>query len=243
MTDVTYNVTNFTTKDVAACSAEIRELSEDAENMEQLSMRITRLLRERLTFGPESEPAMALVRLFKTHRLTDLPEDLQQAASGGGSEELKPETPCLTLLGTSGANPRWNQRKFSKGHQAIALKDADTVRGIPMIASLLQGFGLDIEQLLHNDPLFLEEWGHSSFNVFYIKEALGSPWIPSQDDFIVPLRIKSVLGLGGLLPGGDVFAVVMFSRVTIPDDTAAVFRSLSVTIRSALTPYSNRVFA
>lgn len=243
MTAVSYNVTNFTAKDVAACSAEIRELSEDAQSMEELSIKITRLLRERLTFGPAAEPAMALVRLFKTHRLADLPQDLQEITSTGGAEPLKPETVCLTLLGSSGANPRWNQRKFSKGHQVIPLKDAESVRAIPMIASLLQGFGLDIDQLLQNDPLFLEDWGHSSFNVFFIKEALGSQWIPSQDDFVVPLRIKSVLGFGGLLPGGDVFAVVMFSRVTIPDDTAALIRSLSITVRSILTPYMYRVFA
>jgi hypothetical protein len=243
MTAVSYNLANFTMKDISECSAEIRELAEGTASMEELCTKITRLLRERLTFGPTADPAMALVRIFKTHRLGELPEDLQTIARATKNEKLNPETMCLTLMGSSGANPRWNQRKFSKGHQAIPLIDTPSVHRIPMIASLIQGFGLDIEQLLQDDPLFLEAFGHSTFNVFFIKEALGSQWIPSQDDFVIPLRIKSVLGCGGLLPGGDVFAVVMFSRFTIPDDTAAVFRSLSVTFRSVLTPYVYRVFA
>lgn len=230
-------------KDLAACAAEVKALGETAQSMEELCMKITRLLRERLSFGRAEEPALALVRLFKTQRLGDLPAELQAIANCGREVELGDDTLCLTLLGSSGANPRWNQRKYSKGHQAIPLEDVASVQRIPMIASLLQGFGLNIEEVLHGDPLFLHDWGNSNFSVFFIKDALGSEWIPAQEEFIVPMRIKSVLGCGGVLPGGDVFALVMFSRVAISDQTAAIFRSLSIAIRSALTPFVYRVFA
>ena len=43
-------------------------------------------------------------------------------------------------------------------------------------------------------------------------EAAGSPYIPAQEDFVQPVGIRSVLGFGGMLPGGDIFVVILFSR-------------------------------
>lgn len=247
MTAAAYDLTNFTLKDLAACAAEVKALGETAQSMEELCIKITRVLRERLSVGlteePKAEPALALVRLFKTQRLKDLPDELQAIANSGRELALGEDTLCLTLLGSSGVNPRWNQRKFSKGHQAIPLEDVASIQRIPMIASLLQGFGVNIEEMLHGDPLFLQDWGNNNFNVFFIKEAHRSEWIPAQEEFVVPMRIKSVLGCGGLLPDGEVFALVMFSRVAISEDTAAMFRSLSIALRSALAPFVYRVFA
>ena len=51
-----------------------------------------------------------------------------------------------------------------------------------------------------------------TYNVFHVPEAFDNPLIPAQEDFVLPYRIKSVLGFGGLLPSGDIFAVILFLK-------------------------------
>lgn len=37
---------------------------------------------------------------------------------------------------------------------------------------------------------------------------------------IVPFGIRSVLGFGGMLPDGNLFAIIMFSKVPVPREKA-----------------------
>ena len=78
--------------------------------------------------------------------------------------------------------------------------------------------------------------GHEkrSYDVFHVEEALGSPYIPAQREFVIPYRIASVVGFGGLLRTGEMFAVVLFSRAHIPAASAARFRAIALDIRSSL---------
>ena len=57
-------------------------------------------------------------------------------------------------------------------------------------------------------------------------------------EFVVPFGIKSVLGFGGVLPPGDLFAVIMFSRVPVPRETADLFRNLALSVKLAILPFS-----
>ena len=43
-----------------------------------------------------------------------------------------------------------------------------------------------------------------------------------------------MLGFGGLLPGGNVFAVLMFTRVAVPRSTAEMFRNIALNAKLAL---------
>lgn len=86
-------------------------------------------------------------------------------------------------------------------------------------------------------PSIITENPHKSFNVFYIPQALNSPYIPAQDEFVIPHKIKSVLGFGGMLPSGDLFAVILFSKMFIPLETAERFKWLSAYIRIAIEEY------
>ena len=82
-----------------------------------------------------------------------------------------------------------------------------------------------------------------TFNVFHVAEAVGSPSIPAQQDFVIPAGIRSCLGFGGMLPRGDLFALIMFSRVSIPYKTAAMFKTLSLSVKSAILPFESKVLA
>lgn len=58
-------------------------------------------------------------------------------------------------------------------------------------------------------------------------EAIGSPSIPAQDDFVAPHGIKSVAGFGGLLVNGQVLVVIRFTKVAVQKASAAMFRALT----------------
>jgi hypothetical protein len=89
-----------------------------------------------------------------------------------------------------------------------------------MISQLIQQFGLEIENVIEPAPELLADLESHTFNVFYIPEALGSPYIPAQKDFVIPYKIKSVMGFGGMLPSGNLFAILLFAKVLIPENTA-----------------------
>ena len=56
----------------------------------------------------------------------------------------------------------------------------------------------------------------------------------AQDEFVVPYGVTSVLGFGGLLRSGELFAVILFSRAPIPEASALRFRAIALDVRSAL---------
>jgi hypothetical protein len=61
---------------------------------------------------------------------------------------------------------------------------------------------------------------------------------------VIPHGIRSVLGFGGVLPSGDLFAMILFSRVRIPREIAELFKTLSLNVKVALLPFvDRRVFA
>jgi hypothetical protein len=82
----------------------------------------------------------------------------------------------------------------------------------------------------------------SSFNVFYVPEARESPYIPDQEAFVRPVGVRSVLGFGGMLPRGDMFVVILFSKVAIPRETAEMFRTLALNVKMAVLPFDEAVF-
>jgi hypothetical protein len=229
--------------DMVACSAALRRMGNGAHSMEEVSERIVEYLYEPLSGVLGRENPFALVRLFKTHPYGELDEELQSFARRLLGREPQPSTKCLTLLATAGAKPEWCSRTLSLGHQAIPLVSEEGFTRIPMIANLVHQFGLQLSQVLDPDPSLLAGLSRQAFNVFHVAEALGSPNIPAQREFVVPEGIRSCLGFGGTLPHGDLFAVIMFSRMPISANSASMFKSLSLSVRLALLPFESKVFA
>ena len=86
----------------------------------------------------------------------------------------------------------------------------------PMIAQMIQEMGLEIGEVIAPGPgLMMEDANKRSYNVFYVPEALNSPYIPAQQDFVARHNIRSVIGFGGLLPSKELFVVILFSKTAI----------------------------
>ena len=108
-----------------------------------------------------------------------------------------------------------------------------------MIMQLLRQLGVEAGSVLQDRDRCLVDWDQQTFNVFHVAEAIGSPYIPAQAEFVIPYSVRSVLGFGGVLPGHDLFAVILFSRVPIPRSTAELFRPLALCVKIALLPFVN----
>ncbi len=236
-----FDLTRFSMSSMAVCGAALRKMGEGAGSMEEAAERSVEYLYESLT-GPAGERAFALVRLFKTHPYQFLDGGLQAFARQLAGMEPPPRMKCLTLLATRGDRPEWCTRAGSAGHQAIPLASVEGVGRIPMIANLIQQFGVEISEVLSPPPPMLADLSQRTFNVFHVAEALGSAAVPAQEQFVAPEKIHSCLGFGGMLPDGDLFAVVMFSRIAIPAATASMFKPLSLSVKTALLPFAGRVF-
>jgi PAS domain S-box-containing protein len=233
-----FDLARFDLSDMIECGRAIREVNETAVSMESAASAIVQLLHHSLVDMQGGERNCALVRCFKTHRFGQLPPDLEPIARGAKQAgEIDPQMPCLTLLATAGMCDEWNDRRGSGGHAAIRLESVEFVERAPMIAALLRQMGLKIEAAMYPDEQIILDAEQHAFNVFHVEEAAGAPSIPAQG-FVRQYGVRSVLGFGGLLPSGDLFAVIMFSRVTIPRDTADLFRTIALGVKLALLPFA-----
>ncbi|BBO18061.1 conserved hypothetical protein [Candidatus Brocadia pituitae] len=238
------DLVNFTIRDMTECGRTLRNIGKGAKNMEEVASRIVHYLYNNLIDGASGNRASSLVRFFKTHTYEKLDDELQNfSRSMLGDYSILPDMKCLTLLATDGENPEWNSRKTSKGHKAIPLPSEQSVQQIPMIRTLILQLGLSISMIVKPDPKLLLDSGQNTYNVFHVSEATDSLHIPAQKEFVIPYGIKSVLGFGGVLPSGDLFAVIMFLKVPVSKEVANFFKTLSLNIKIAVLPFENAVFA
>ncbi len=239
-----YDLGRMRLADMTNASSRLRKLSLGAESMEAACQRVARWIFEGFGDAETGERGCVLVRVYKTHLLGGLPPELQTFVSdSGGDEALLPATRCLVLLGTVGVEPSWCARTASRGHQAIALPSREAVARLPMVAQLVSQLGIDVAQLLTPSPPLLIGAAEQPYNVFHVENAVGSPHIPAQD-FVARYGVRSVLGCGGQLPDGELYAAILFSRVPIGRETAEAFKPLTLALKLALMPFKgDRIFA
>jgi hypothetical protein len=235
---VPYDLDKFGLAEMLQLGRGIRSAAADAPGMRAAAEATTRYLHRECVDPTTGGSACALVRLYKTHPFGDLPDD-EQTFARKLLENPKPprDMKCLTLLATAGDEPQWNSPRHSRGHRVIPLPSVQMVEGAPMIAALIRQFGLTIESVV-SPPKMAESLAGKTYNVFHVAEARGSSAIPAQDDFVVPYGIRSALGFGGVLRTGDLFAVIMFTKVHIPPDTASRFKNIALEVKSLLFNFS-----
>lgn len=240
----TYDVANFTLREVTECGRVMRTMGMGASSMEEVAGRIVRYLYDTLIDEKTGERTCPLIRFFKTQAYEGLDDELKTFALNtlGGSTPM-PGMKCMTLLGTVGENEAWNLRETSKGHKAIPLPSEEVVHQFPMIRNLIKQLGLSVRSVVRPDPALLLDMEQKTYGVFFVPKALGSPYIPAQQEFVVPYGIKSVMGFGGMLPSLDIFVIIMFLRASISRETADLFKNLSLNIKLAVLPFEKTVFA
>jgi len=231
---VAHDLTRFTLADMVRCGEALRLLATEATSMEKAAQAVTRYLYENLRKRNSDNLSCVLVRFFRTLIYARLATDLREASSQTSvSAEISEDTKCLTLLATVGDDPRWNSRHTSTGHKCIPLISEAIVERFPMISQLIRQLGLTTSELLRTTPELIKELDQRNFGVFHVPMAINSPFVPAAD-FVASHGVSSVLGFGGMLPDGDLFAVIIFARIAIPSSTADMFRTIALNLKVAL---------
>ncbi len=236
---MTYDLTKFDLGDMLKCSLRLREAASGAPTLEASAQRVCRFLYDEL-HGPGGARACALVRCYKTHEYGGLEPDLQSFARNQlGTGIPRSTMKCLTLMATVGQRPDWNSRHFSREHKAVPLPSPEIVQKAPMISQLIKELGLDLTTVLQPLPDVVKDLGGKRHGIFYVEDALGSPYIPAQEEFVVRFGIRSVLGFGGMLTLGDLFAVILFATVPVPPKAAERFKTLALDVKSAFFKFND----
>lgn len=236
------DLARFTLGDLVECAAAVRGVVPKEPTMQGAAQAVVRFLYD--SFGGETDRAqLPLVRLYKTHPLSTLPADARAFAQSAGAGTLEPDTRCLALLATVGVEEAWNDTAMSQDHRAIPLPGTATIEQSPMIAALVRQLGLDPDQLVAPTPEIMVHAEQHTFNVFHVEDAASSEYVPAKG-FVERYGISSVLGFGGVLPPGDLFATILFSRVPIPRDVAELFAPVALSVKLTLLPFvGERVFS
>jgi hypothetical protein len=236
-----YQLTRFGLKEMTECGAAIRRLGGEASDLQAVASKIVHFLYTHLV-DEAGHPACALIRAFKTHPTPLLGPALQGLLTQKlGQDTIESCPKCFVLVASAGEAPDWNDRALSKQFQAIPLGGDTFVAQFPMFSQLLTQFGVDLHAFLKPGSNLLVDQAEHRYNVFHVEEAAGSPYIPHQRGFVVPYRSQSVVGFGSLLPSGEIFAVILFSKVSIPREVADRFQTLALCSKIALLPFERNV--
>jgi hypothetical protein len=204
----------------------LEELGCKSSSTEAVANDALNYLYNRLSEGDDGP--CALIRFFRTMSFDELTPALKDRVKSQLDETHQEKTVnCLTLLASKGIEPAWNDRFASKNHQVIPLVSERMVANAPMVAQLIARLGIDVAQILQPAPHLFLNPREKNYNVLYVPEALGDGTIVSQSEFVLPYKIRSVIGLGGLLPTGDMFAVMIFMRILVSSETAMRFKMLA----------------
>ena len=204
--------------------------------MEQAASYVVRYLYDNLLDKASGGRSCALVRCYKTHPYAALEPDVRASVGEvADSDTLR----CLTLLATAGDEPEWNDRSQAGDDRVIPLRGDDVSRRAPVLATLVARLGVDVESA----PTATRPAPYRPvFEVVHVPEAVGSPLLPDQEGLVLPYGVRSVVGFGGLLPDGELFTVLLFSRTPVSRETAEQFRTVTGSVALALLPHAHRVF-
>jgi hypothetical protein len=179
--------------------------------------------------------SIVLLRLFVTIPAAELPEKIYAFAENmaeSANSDINRNPYILTLFGTVGVNPRWNDRTNSQEHQGIPLATPDFVTSIPMMSALLEQMGFDLGWIRGDPEIVAKKMGKLA-GTFYVAEAgtakdsKNRPIIPARD-FISKYEVHTVFGVGGGFITSDKFlTTIFFLREYIDKETAVLFQGLA----------------
>ena len=233
-----YSLASFSISDMTECASEFRKLEAGASSVQDVAHRIASYLYRQLGNDQTGRQDCVLVRCYLTRAYRELDPQSQDCARralacGPGSLDMK----CLPLFGTAGERPEWNDRNRSRRYRSIPITDKQVLSQFPMVSQLLQQLGVDFTSKIQPKSGLPVDRTEHTLDVFHVAAAKGSPFLPAQEEFVIPFGIESVVGFGGVFPSKEFFTVILFSKQKISRETAELFKSLAPSVRSALLPF------
>jgi len=195
-----------------------------------------------------------LSRIFVNIPYKSLPKANKQAVDNltdslNVSSKIKRNTQILSLVGTSGTQAQWNDRKNSQGHVGIPLISTEFIEGIPMMSRLLDDLGIDIEGMSEMKAGITSNVISEEQGLFYVDDAVSKNdnkgrKIVAAQDFVKQYNIKTVFGLGGNITGNSYFTFIIFNNQSLPEEDTKLSLLLSSVIAEAFEPFvrKGRIF-
>ncbi len=231
----------FSAERIATLSAAIARCGDQAVSMEGAARQAVAAIRTAFP-TPDGDSAVVLVRMFQTTMWEHLTPQLRSFAMARMTPGASAHgTRCLAMLATLGDRPTWCDRHASRDHQALPLIGTDVVRRVPLALTVLDHLvGAEAQRTAAQDGTVQhDEHGRPArVAVHLVSDAAGSPLVPAQW-LVDGYGVTAALGLGGILPSGEVFTSVIFSRVAIDTVTAHRFGAVTEALRSALAPFAH----
>ncbi|MEL6408320.1 MAG: hypothetical protein AAFR81_28395 [Chloroflexota bacterium] len=175
------------------------------------------------------ESAFALVRIFRSSTHQELPPEQNETNTNGR---------WLSLMGTYGDEPAWCDRLQSQGHRVLPAGAFET----PMLSAAFRQIDLDIDAYVKGidlKPDFIKETDEH-YKYFHVIDAVGSPYIVVQDEFVRRYGIRSAVGFGLVLMSGAFYMCLAFSKITITKEMAEAYVRLSPYVSTVLASYEKR---
>jgi hypothetical protein len=165
------------------------------------------------------ERSLVLLRLFLTVSFSALPANDRQlvydkAEASGTTHLLKDSTPVLTLLGTRGRNPDWNERDKSRGFRCIPLVSSKYVQSLSMLAMQFKSMNFDFERFDDWEVSIAGAWRADKYSgMLYINDAGRDKddrnrMIVPRQEFVAEYGVKTALGFGGEYPNFPAIAIL-----------------------------------
>lgn len=171
-------------------------------------------------------PIFALVRVFRFSRADQVPSAWQVRAA--------PEDVLLSLAGSYGDLPEWQRPALSQHHKVVSLSTQATA----MMREAFRQLGIQPQLSAQGEPV--QQVMSADLRRFYVPEALNSPFIPDQEQFVKPFGIRSVVGVGSQFASGSAYMLIAFSKVFINDEQSWNFTALAPFTATLLAIYDAR---
>jgi len=186
-----YSLARFSLLEMTECSAVLRQLGEQSSSLQDAASRAVDYLFRTLGNPDTGARDCVLVRCFKTvsyNRLNPMTQQRVREQLGGIAPF--PDLKCFTLMATAGEEAEWNQVERSHRYRAIPMVSADFVKQFPMFSQLLHQFGLSSSFDVAPEGEWLVDLEEKTYNVFYVPDAVGSPYVPVQEGFVLKYGVK-----------------------------------------------------
>jgi hypothetical protein len=202
-----------------------------AGSLEEGAQALTRALYDHF------EESIVLARVFATIQFGDLPTEnvtfvRRMAGAAGALAELKDKTPILSLIGSFGLEESWRDRRNSKGHLGIPIVSSPFIQEIPMMSRLLKELGVPVGWVdSHDTEMIVSAIGNTT-GLFFVENAetgkdTDGRHIIAEQGFVSDYGVKSVFGVGGGYPTGEITFIVVFCKSQFPRAVAERFLSLA----------------
>jgi signal transduction histidine kinase len=196
--------------------------------------------------------SIALARMYVTVPMAALPGKnaawvRNLALAKGIASELTDSTRIISLVGTAGRLPAWNDRHASEGHIGIPMTSASFIDAIPMMSRLMGSLGGGLSWIDGEDAAMVISRLGTVAGTFYVADAAteidakGRKIIPAAD-FVAEQGIKTVFGLGGAFASGQLLVELVFCSEPVPLEVVSAFQAPFLRFKSASARVLKHVF-